>query len=37
MNKMYDYKLLNNMIKNSKIVSEMEKVNKKYTTITTGD
>ena len=33
MNKMYDYKLFNNMIKNSK----MEKVNKKYTTMTMGN
>lgn len=34
---MYNYKLLNNMIKNSKIVSKIEKVNKKYTTITMGN
>ena len=37
MNKMYDYKLFNNMIKNSEIVSKMEKVNKKYTTMTMGN
>lgn len=37
MNKIYDYKLLNNMVKNSKIVSKMKKVNKKYTTMTMGD